>query len=146
MNELPENLRMHASKGRLGLILCTILALLCLTIAACHTSRLFVLVTPFLVLGSYGFVVGIVTNRFDAILNHEAISYGTVFGSKCYRWCDIEAIYVVNASVGKEVVIQLREGHEPLSRRLPHWFGTTPDEFAGILAKWHHKYGSLGNN
>ena len=147
MNQVPESLRMRASKSRLSLILCTVLVLLLLTIYACRASPLFIFLVPFLALGAFGFIVGIFTNRLDATLTHETITYGTVFGSKCYRWRDIQAIYVAKASVGKEVLIELRQGHEqPLIRRLPHWFGTTAEEFATTLAKWHHEYGSLHNN
>jgi len=92
------------------------------------------------------FMSGIITNRYDAVLNPKGIEFGSFYGRRRYRWSEIRAAGVICPVTGKRVFIELRQtGSSDKSARLPlaylpDTYGMDPDELAQTILRWQREY------
>lgn len=97
------------------------------------------------------FMVGIFTNRYDAVLNADGIKFGTFSGKRHFLWTEIKAVYVLREVTGKRVCIELNTQEPTKSGRialknLPDTYGMDADELARTLLRWQREHGTVQNN
>jgi len=94
------------------------------------------------------FLVGIATNRYDALLSREGFGFGTLSGRRLIKWSQIRSVYVIRAITGKEVCLELEceaSSHVPgkhVLKRLPETYGMDAEELAKTLLRWQREYGT----
>src|SRR5260370_11816643 len=104
--DTTASLRLKASKQRSFGAFCAFLVFLVVTLAAQFPPTAFyfvfrALLVPTCLLGMAIFVVGVFTDRYDAVLSPDGIKFGTFSGKRHYRWPDIKAVYVLREVTGR---------------------------------------------
>ena len=111
-----------------------------------------ILMIPACLLGMVIFITGIITSRYDAVLDREGIEFGTFLGKRRFKWAEIKSVLVINAMTGKEVCLEFKnqpqpnDSGKPPFKRLPDTYGMEADELAKTLVRWQHEYGNANSN